>query len=222
MRDRIRVKTLITWYLAMSVCLINLLLLGLINALIIKAIAMHWHNSIFLDQSIPHGQHARSEVFFWRSKVFSTLSRVARWYQQHWTKCTHPDSSNRAWRPKITHNRARWPKNAPSSCISNPCQPCFACLAEEPNIQCVTNIWPGLNRIATPVNFLPLVSESDLWSKPAIMARHPTCGRDTPICAGIHYVPIQIWRGLTYRRTFSQWGDTGSQITCDRSWLEIA
>ena len=73
----------------MSVCLINLLLLGLINALIIKAIAMHWHNSIFLDQSIPHGQHARSEVFFWRSKVFSTLSRVARWYQQQWTKCTH-------------------------------------------------------------------------------------------------------------------------------------
>ena len=25
--------------------------------------------------------------------------------------------------------------------------------------------------------------------QPAIMARHPTCGRDTPICAGIHYVP---------------------------------
>ena len=23
----------------------------------------------------------------------------------------------------------------------------------------------------------------------AIIARHPTCGRDTPICAGIHYVP---------------------------------
>ena len=191
----------------MSVCLINLLLLGLINALIIKAIAMHWHNSIFLDQSIPQGQHARSEVFFWRSKVFSTLSRVARWYQQHWTKCTHTDSSNRAWRPKITHNRARRPKNAPSSCISNPCQPCFACLAEQPNIQCFTNIWPGLNRIATPVNFLPLVSESDLWS-------------NLPLWPGTQHVveirqfalefimcrPIQIWTSylsshiLTMRR----------------------
>ena len=48
----------------MSVCLINLLLLGLINALIIKAIAMHWHNSIFFDQSIPQSQHARSKAFF--------------------------------------------------------------------------------------------------------------------------------------------------------------
>ena len=205
----------------MSVCLINLLLLGLINALIIKAIAMHWHNSIFLDQSIPHGQHARSEVFFWRSKVFSTVSRVARWYQQHGTKCTHPDSSNRAWRPKITHNRARRPKNAPSSCISNPCQPCFACLAEEPNIQCVTNIWPGLNRIATPVNFLPLVSESDLWSNlPLLPGTQPVVEIRQ---FALEFIMCRFKYGrLTYRRTFSQWGDTGSQITCDRSWLEIA
>ena len=42
--------------------------------------------------------------------------------------------------------------------------------------------------------------------QPAIIARHPTCGRDTPICAGIHYVPIQIWTSylsshiLTMRR----------------------
>ena len=206
MRDKIRFKTETTWYQAMSVCLINLLLLGLINALIIKAIAMHWHNSIFLDQSIPHGQHARSEVFFWRSKVFSTLSRVARWYQQHWTKCTHLDSSNRAWRPKITHNRARCPQKCAFQ-LHFQSLPTLLCLfSRGAKYSMCHKYLTWLEQDRDPCQLSPIGVRIRSLIKPAIIARHPTCGRDTPICAGIHYVRIQIWTSylsshiLTMRR----------------------
>ena len=171
----------------MSVCLINLLLLGLINALIIKAIAMHWHNSIFLDQSIPQGQHARSEVLFFGDQKYS----------QRWAELPG-DISNSGPNarteiapigpggPKITHNRAR----RPQKCTF---QLHFQSL---PTLLCLFSRWAKysmchkyltwLEQDRDPCQLSPIGVRIRSLIQPAIIARHPTCGRDTPICAGIH------------------------------------
>ena len=189
----------------MSVCLINLLLLGLINALIIKAIAMHWHNSIFLDQSIPHGQHARSEVFFGDQK-----------YSQRWAELPG-DISNTGPNAR-TQIAPIGPGGQKLPTIEPAAQKCAFQLHFQslPTLLCLFSrgakysmchkylTW--LEQDRDPCQLSPIGVRIRSLIQADIIARHLTCGRDTPICAGIHYVPIQIWASylsshiLTMRR----------------------
>ena len=157
----------------MSVCLINLLLLGLINTLIIKAIAMHWHKSIFLDQSIPHGQLARSEVFLAIKSILngepSCQVISATLDQMH-----VPDSSNRAWLAK----------NYPQS--STPTQKCAFQLHFQslPTLLCLFSrgakysmchkylTW--LEQDRDPCQLSPIGVRIRSLIHAAIIARHPT------------------------------------------------